>query len=532
MQNISIDLGSYSVKFLHFSFEKGKAVFTSSKEVVLDTDQFDVTSKQILLDLQLKIVQEYITELDDEFRIVMNSPSDFSTTRFLSLPVKNKKKAQLMIPFQLEEDVPYSLSTSHLSYQVEVKGSETRAIVDISNEEDFKEFYYSLSEAQVKPSLLIPNASIFDYYIKNTKTLYPQSFCILDFGHKKTRGYFYFNSELTSIHTSYIAGETINEVISQSYNINIDEAYLYKHQNCFFLTDDQYQDVNDNQRVFARLMEKTLNPLIQEFKRWEVGSRVQNGVGISEVFITGGSSNIKNIKAYLQQELSLKINYLNTIGEDANIDKIDSDQNVQRKFNIASLQAKASKEKSKIINTLHSRFSFKGSSDFPLKTLSFVSTRVAILCLILFSSFFIERMFIKKQINAVTKSIEAVKKNKILGLTARQKRLISSQPANVVSALNRKVKDIDQTVTLFQSSANINSFNILLTLSQTVKDLDVELIKYQALSKGDFNGLFKAQNTKDLETLEQILNSTNIPNLFLEKDATNLTLNISGGDIQ
>jgi hypothetical protein len=220
------------------------------------------------------------------------------------------------------------------------------------------------------------------------------------------------------------------------------------------------------------------------------------------------------------------------LDEEPDTKSIDSDPNLRRKYNIAALQAKSSKEKSKIINTLHSSFTFKGSADFPVKSLSFVSTRVAILCFIFFISFLIDRNFINKDLNAVTKSLDAIKQNPMLDLTARQKRLINLQPQNVIPSFKRKIKSIDQIVTTFQASANINSFGILGLLSGLVKDVDVQIIKFQSLDNGDFNGVFKAQNASELETLEQVLNSTNIPNLFLEKDAANLTLNVSGGDIQ
>jgi general secretion pathway protein L len=111
---VAIDLGTYSVKFLTSKVERKKTVHQSIREVVIDWEEFNIKDDFALWDLQLKIVREFLDEIGDEYRIILNAPSDLFTNRFTEVPVKNKKKAQMMIPFKLEEELPFTMSEAHL----------------------------------------------------------------------------------------------------------------------------------------------------------------------------------------------------------------------------------------------------------------------------------------------------------------------------------------------------------------------------------------------------------------------------------
>ena len=120
-------------------------------------------------------------------------------------------------------------------------------------------------------------------------------FCVIDIGHNTSKAYFINRSQVVSNHVSRTAGQVIDEVIAQTYQISRDEAIVYKHENCFFLTEEQYEGVEEDQKEFARLMKQALTPLINDIKRWELGFRVKNGLAVKTIYLTGGTSQINNI---------------------------------------------------------------------------------------------------------------------------------------------------------------------------------------------------------------------------------------------
>lgn len=528
MQLISIDLGSYSIKFMNFHMEKNKIVYDSVRETIIDTDEYDVLADDIELDLQLRIVKNYLDDLTGEYRIILNAPSEIITTRFLTLPVNNRKKAQLMIPFQLEEDIPFSLANSHIASAVQTGKENSSALVNITPREDFTPFYEKLRQNDIAPKVVTSQDSVFQNFIKQNQEILPQSFCILDMGHTTTKAYFYFDNELVAIHKSYIAGKTISEVISENYKIEFDEATLYKHQNCFFLTQDQYEQVSEEQRTFASLMERAMAPLTHEFKRWEIGSRVLQGVGVSEVFITGGTSNIKNIHNFLAEKFETKTSFLNSFTNQVEAKAVDTDEKLRRKFTYANLQAQAYKDKSLLVNFLQGDFTIQGQSDLPLRSFAFIGVRAAMLTLLLIVSFSIERIIINKDIKSVDRSLSAIAKNPVLEMTARQRRIISTNPDTVFREVKKKQKAIAQEISVLQASAKTNALSSLTKVSGIVSGLDVEVVQFHSVSGGEFNIVFKAKDAQELKELDKVLNSSGIKDAFTDRNEKKLTITLSG----
>lgn len=527
MQYISVNIGSYSVKFLNFSLDKKKVVYHSSKEVVMDSDEYNVMEEDVVTDLQLNIISQYLEEVEDDYRLILNLPSEFLAERFLNIPMNNKKKANLMIPFQLEEDIPYSINDCHIGSSLTPTKNGMKALVNLIKEEDFESYFNKIKQYDIVPKLLTSEVSVIENFIHNTKETLPQAFCILDIGHNTTKGYFFLNKELKSIHTSYVAGYAVNEAICDAYSITSEEAALYKHQNSFFLTQDQYAQVNEGQRTFAGMMDKTFEPFIHEFKRWHIGFRVQNGFSVSDVFIMGGSSNIKNIETYLTENLNFPVSTYDSF-KDTSHEKIDSDPRQRRKFAIANIMAISYPNKADLINFLQGRFTIQGKMDLPLHSFAFVATRVAMIMLILISSLLIERVFINRDIKSSEKKLKALMKNPILNITPRDRRNLKKSPKPILAKLKRENKTIKQEIKILQASVQTNALSTLEKISQLVTGFEVEVIQFQSISGGDFTALLKAKEPGIITQIDEIFKNSNIKNLFTEKNMAKRTYTVTG----
>ena len=99
----------------------------------------------------------------------------------------------------------------------------------------------------------------------------------------------------------------------------------YKHDNCFFLTEDLYDKVDENQSEFAKLMRKTMHPLLTDIRRWEVGFRVKHGLKVDRFLLIGGTSQIKNIDNFLTEQINIPFEKIDPcLSLNDNDDLIDS----------------------------------------------------------------------------------------------------------------------------------------------------------------------------------------------------------------
>jgi general secretion pathway protein L len=380
----------------------------------------------------------------------------------------------------------------------------------------------------ISPKVLTTEVSLFENYVANMTEPMGSSFCILDVGHHTTHAYFFHNKKLVSTHTSFIAGNTISETISENYNIDQEEATIYKHQNCFFLTKDQLEKVNDNQKFFANLMDTTIHPLINEIKRWELGFRITHGVQINEVFITGGSSNIKNFNNYLAQELGIPVSYFNSY-QNVVTDKIDKEEKQRRKFTISNLEVQCYPRKGKLVNLLNGDFAIQGSLDLPIHSFAYISTRVAAVTALLLMAMIVESFFIGRNMDAADKMIKSLTKNRTLELTNRQKRLALKKPKMLHTKLKKKSRTIKQEVSSLQSAVETNSLSPLLEIGNIIAGTDTEVLQFNAVTMGDFSVVFQSKSVAELRRLRDMLegSSFNDPIIDLNERKKTLTMNAS-----
>lgn len=536
MLGISIELGTYSIKLISYQIDKKSTKLLSTDEIVLEhnLDQEVIEDENHLWSEQMRLLREYLLKLDHEYQILLNIPSQIVSTRYLTLPVKNKKKAYQMLPFQIEEDLPYSINDCAYGESFIITEEHTKALVGIVKNEHFEGFYELLKEHQVRPHVLTCDTSNYAGFIKKCKDDYPETFSIINIGHASTRGFYFLNGELISNHQSYIAGDAVTKAISKTYSISYDEATLYKHQNSFLLLDEQFDHVNDNQKEFAMLMDSTLALLISEIKRWDIGFRVKYGQSIKHIYICGGTANIKNIKNYLSAKLGVEVHFFNPY-QFMDTTLIDQDSNLRRKFaQVATLSLNAVR-KGKLINFLKGDLALTQGSVFPLESLSFIAVRTFIITL-LFSIFFISETIITNgKINTADKVIKSLSQNQFVQGTITSRTIRSligkgTTSKSLIQTKNKfslKDKQILQEVKTIQSALNLNALKNLNAILDYISNMNVEIIKFVSES-GNVDFVLTSPEPKILKEISENFKNDNTQSWIVDLNPKTKLLSVSG----
>ena len=477
MHVLAIDVGSYSVKYISSFVEKRRVNHVEMSEIIL-SDFMSDHPNLATVDAQATIVQEIIdSTARHDSRVIFQADNEMLTTRFLTLPVKSKKKAELMLPFQLEEDIPFALSEIHYAYRMELAKTQNFALVGLVREAAFESYYNAYKEKNSLPNILTSEASTVENYFNQNAMAGP--FCVLDIGHKTTKAYFFYNSRLIVTHVSYMGGSEINEMIAQTYKIDSDEAIFYKHQNAFLLTSNQFDEVDQAQKDFATAMDKTLAPLISDFSRWKIGLKVNYGLSLQHIFVTGGTSNIKNITNYLTEKWSTKVVLLETFDKIEG-EKIDLNPKNKSKYALANMMAIGMKRKNRFLNFLTGRFAQASAAEIPLHSFAFLGIRVAAVAAVLFISLLTERFFIERDIRFVNLKLNTVTKNEVLALNGRLRRSVAVNPKPVLDSLIKRKRGITQEISTIQSAVEIKALAPLVTISQLAASTEATLIEFNS----------------------------------------------------
>lgn len=526
MHVLAIDAGSYSVKYISSFVDKRSATHLAADEYVLAQTMINNPDWESIEFASTEIIKRIIDEVArPDTRIILHASPEATTTRFLTLPVKSRKKAEMMIPFQLEEDIPYALHESHFSWSLETGKSQSLALVALTRDSEFRAFHERINQMEPAVSYVTSEPSIMDafYYINQMAGPY----CVLDIGHRSSKAYFFYNSKLIATHMSYVGGKHVDEMVAQTYGLGLAEAVEYKHQNAFVLTTAQTQEVDENQKEFARLMDQIFQPLINDFNKWELGFRVTHGIKIEQLFLCGGSANIKNMPNYLTDKLSVKAVMLETF-EGIDLSKIDMSSKMRSKFTLANMMAISLRAKNRLINLLVGRYALASRGELPLHSLAFVTTRAAAVTLVLALAFIVEGIMLDLDIKAVNTKLGNVAKNPILALAARDRRQMLNAPQITFASLGKRQRAIRQQISTLQSASDVKALSPLVVISSAALGSKATLIEFTVTETGDVTAMFSADELQQLEELKARLQSISLSNVEVDLDESKKILKMTG----
>lgn len=522
MDYIAIDAGTYAIKFITFTQDKKTIAYKSFDQVKLEGYLDKVNEQYTIRDLQEDIILAYLEEKQLLGKIITQIPNELITTRSLTIPIKNRKKAEQVIPFQLEEDLPYNSEQFHLSKMLIPIANGFHVIVCVCNVYEFEEYYNHLQAKKFIPKIL--TSPPFLYQTVGSIQKLDRNFAIIDVGHTTTNAYFFHHKNLVSTHISFIAGKIIDEVISESYKISLAEAVKFKHDNSFLLQEDKLDEVDEDQREFAKIMSQILSPLLDDIRKWELGYRVQYGMPIEKIYFTGGSSNISNFNNYFYNELGIKTGNLNTYLDAP--ENIPSDKKELRNFEIANMMAVSLNQKVQVGNFLTGEY---GSSDFeniPVHSTAFIGARLFIIFFIFLLSFVAERMLLNNQVQKYDAKITRVLKNPDLEISKSKARKYKRAPRIIHRLFKGKQRQIDRDIKAIQDASRFNVVEPLMKLGAMIGPRkEFELHDYTSSLSGN-SATFFSTKPGELGNLEKLLRSSslNISNLEKRPDQSKIVL--------
>ncbi|CBW26136.1 putative membrane protein [Halobacteriovorax marinus SJ] len=520
MNILAIDLGSYSVKFYECRLERKQLKYLGHREVIIAKIRSQFAPETTTNEIHNEIVKSYLKQSQFEGKIIYQIQEQFTSSRYLELPVNSRKKAEQMIPFQLEEDIPYSLKDIHFTSTLIKNGENFSALISIAQLDYFDNYYNYLESSGTLPAILTTEMGVIQSFID--QKAYSGSFCVVDIGHETTKAYFIHNREVISSHLTNLGGKVLDEIIAQTYQISIDEAIIYKHENCFFLTEDQLDDVTGEQREFAKLMQQAIMPLVLDLKRWELGYRVKFGNPIDNIYITGGSSNINNIENFLTSELNIKVQKFDP-------PKMDGLTEMEKpQFLLSYMMSAAQRSSTLMPNFLTGKYTSGFSDSISLHSLSFILSRALMLMVVLSALMMIDRVFFLNSKNdELDRRITKIIKADNLEISRRDQRKYRRDPESILKLMKRKNSMVKQEVKTIQSATEVNATNALVQLSEYISRNELVNMDFYENKNGSVRVKFSSKEPKELEVLKSHLKLGPFEKLEFgdDKNENSLTIN-------
>jgi general secretion pathway protein L len=520
MDVLIIDLGTYAIKFLQIFVDRKQVSILNHHLVFIERVRPQLKPDLTNIEVQHEIVRSYLKNNPFEGKIIFQIPVDLTTSRFITLPVGNKRKAEMMIPFQLDDNLPFpSTSIHYTSTWSKTNPTESQSLISITQLDFFQPYYETLQENGILPAILTSELGFVHSFADAAEISGPAAF--IDLGHSLSKCYFIFNKQVVSTHLSFIAGKSVNEMLAITYQLSGEDAEIYKHENAYFLTSNQYETVSSEQAHFAKLMAQVFQPLVQDIKRWEVGFRVKYGHPVEKIYLMGGTSQIKNFAGYLTEQIGIQVELYNPYPLCVSSTEPVSKNN-QSFFALAAMAAFAHRGRVPISNFLHGVFKSNYSTNIPIHSTTFLFTRTLVISLFLCAILFAERsFFLDKQTTLISQRAREA------NLSGTERTQFNRNPARMLTQLKTKSREISQEVQLIQSASTTDAMAVLSQLSSSLgANNALDMIFFRSIDQS-VEARFASENLEDLRTLQGHLDRMGLNEVILDLDDANKELFLS-----
>lgn len=308
MRTLGIDIGSFSIKVAELQTSSQGAILKDFFELELPHDLSEDLRFQTLEKLK-KIISHYDPR---KSRIVVGLGMEHVTTRTLEFPFLDRRKIWQSLPFELEDNVPFSQDEAVFDFRpITIQDKKSEVLAAASPKKYIQEILQLCEDAGFDPDVVAPDGiSLANLYASDggpsdPQLPFSQAEIYVHLGYRKTIINILRAGRLLASRSVFFGGFDLASGLSKAYELPHLDALKALNEKAFVLTTNEGAD--SNQVAFSKVMTTGLNILVTEIKRVLIDLKATHQLQFKAGFISGGNSGIINLGPFLTQELGIPI---------------------------------------------------------------------------------------------------------------------------------------------------------------------------------------------------------------------------------
>jgi type IV pilus assembly protein PilM len=297
MRILAIELGSWSVKAVEIESRFRRFEVLDFHEVKLPLKMTEPT----------EIYKEAVAEIFAKIpshpeKVVVSLPAPNISTRFLSIPVKQRKKAEQMYRFELEDSLPFKLDDTVVEHSIYSLKDSSLVFAAIAPNRFISSYIEFLKSIGLDPDwLTFDGMGLINLYISSLQFEAPETpgaTLLIDIGHTKTTLSVINENRLEAFRSVNWGGLTISKNIALTTGVPLEDADSDKQK--IDLSKTGQQGVS-GEMVEASL--QALGSLLTEINHSLIAYRNATKQTIGSIKIAGGTSLLKGLPEFLGKQL-------------------------------------------------------------------------------------------------------------------------------------------------------------------------------------------------------------------------------------
>ncbi|MBI4040417.1 MAG: pilus assembly protein PilM [Deltaproteobacteria bacterium] len=436
MRIIALDIGSSGVKAIEM-----EAGIRSIEIMDFFEEKFPASQTLPSLEqIQNAITKIFIDQkINPPFKLVTALSGLDVSSRRLELPFKEKIKIKQTLPFELEEHIPFSLENSVYTEQIIASTKEkSQVLVLVTPKDRIEEHLTYFVTRELSPDVISADSVVL-VNLSEWISEPPDPYAIVNIGRAKTNVCIVQEGAILNIRSIPIAGDALTHSIQSTYKLNYDEAEQAKRENGFVLTGEP-AGITPDQKKFSDCLCQALDPLLEELLQTFQAHRSKGLPAVRKIYLTGKSAQLRNLPAYVAQELSIEVEMLNFIQQmkDCNIANND-EQNAAASTAVALGMGLVGRNFQRQFNFRKDSFSKYRAGTLSSEIRTLIAAGCAIIVILIFNVFgnyFIQRSTLRK----LDRDIEAVLKKFPVKIDSG----LLTSPTRMRAFLNKKSSEFEE----------------------------------------------------------------------------------------
>lgn len=338
-RSLGIDIGTFSIKVAEVEGSSRTITLLDCFEVALDPDPTRDPKVQIL-DILRQLAERYPVT---KYKYVLSLPQSQVSVRLKSFPFKERHKILRSLPFELEDDVPFTQENAVFDAKILHYRKNSAEVLAMATPKQYvQDVIATAKEGYIDPDIVSVEASALANLFESVMeppaenedhqtdeqpsasqelVFHGQSAnVILHLGHHHAVLAVFHMGTLISARTVFWGGIQLVRAIAKQYNMPFAEALKGLVEKGFVLTSNE--GVTKEQTVFSNTITSSLAPLIDDVKRALLDVQSEFKVKFESIDITGGISQLINLGPFLTQSFELPCNLFKPFN---NIDRNNAD---------------------------------------------------------------------------------------------------------------------------------------------------------------------------------------------------------------
>jgi general secretion pathway protein L len=521
---IGLDIGSYSIKAVEIvNTFKSYEIANFYENIIPHIDDLD--PDMVIPSCMEQLFQENDLKAD---RIITAMPGQYISSRVMSFNFSDPRKIEAAIMAELEDAVPFNMDDMIIDHQVLGSMKDMTVALAVMTRKNFlRSFLEHLQRINIDPKLVDVDSLAFYNLAPYIEAEPGQCYGLVDVGHEKTSLCIVQDGVLRMFRSINLGGRYLTEFLARDLEIQFGDAQRIKHKVSRVLCDgDPGEELSGDDRLVAERTTLAANAIVKELGRTFYAFKNWEKTPLSAIYISGGTSKIKNFDLYLQEQLEIST-------KPNRIDKTDLKLSADLSEHLAimpqsiaiGMRAVGSAKRHSQINLRQGEFAFVQNYESLLKgsavAFRIVAAAIAIMCV----SYGIKFWFYKRQIEALraqylkeyVQIFPSAKSQYVAGKFTFDKLRNDS-----LQKLQKEILTKNNAITTFiEENSASPALTILKSLSEAIPKelkLDVTLYQYNTLAAGGGKLVLRGE-TDSYASVDKILDAVKTSSLLKEVES-------------